>query len=94
MTFSRNGNETSSRLLPPDDIVASREYHCVRHSPGVYHVHAYQQGEYVGTYTVYRDEASSEFLCTCAKFLLGFPNVDATCTHINRVKLFTRGGSA
>jgi len=89
LTAARDSKEVAARLLLSDDVVTTREYHCSRQSPRVYHVHAYEQGEYVGTYPVYRNEVNGTFLCTCAKFLLQFPNVTSPCVHVQRVEQFT-----
>jgi len=93
MMFARDGKEVTARLMPSEDVVSTREYHCARQSPGIYHVHAYDQGEYVGTYPVYRNEVNSTFLCTCAKFLLQFPNITRPCAHVKQVERFTSGRS-
>jgi len=93
MMFARDGKEVTARLMPSEDVVSTREYHCTRQSPGIYHVHAYDRSEYVGTYPVYRNEVNGTFLCTCAKFLLQFPNVTRPCVHIEQVEQFTSGRS-
>ena len=93
MMFARDSKEVAARMMLPDDTVTSLEYHCSRVSPRVYHVHAYDHGEYVGTYPVYRNEVNGTFLCTCAKFLLQFPEVTSPCVHVRQVEQFT-GGSA
>jgi len=94
MMFARDSKEVAARLMLPDDTVTGREYHCSRVSSRVYHVHAYDQGEYVGTYPVYRNEVNGTFLCTCAKFLLQFPEVTSPCVHVRRVEQFTSGSAA
>ena len=93
MMFARDSEEVSSRLMPSTNVASNREYHCSRQSPRVYHVHAYDHGEYVGTYPVYRNEVNSTFLCTCADFLLLFPAITSPCVHIQRVEEFTSGPS-
>ena len=93
MMFARDSKEVSARLILPEDVVSTREYHCSRQSPRIYHVHAYDQGEYVGTYPVYRNEVNGTFMCTCAKFLLQFPDITRPCAHVQRVEEFTGGPS-
>ena len=93
MMFASDSKEVASRLMLPTNVVATREYHCSRQSPRVYHVHAYDHGEYVGTYPVYRNEVNSSFMCTCANFMLQFPETASPCVHIQRVEEFTSGPS-
>ena len=93
MMFDRDSKEVSSRLMLPANVISTREYHCSRQSSRVYHVHAYDQGEYVGTYPVYRNEVNSSYMCTCANFMLQFPATTGPCIHIQRVEEFTGGPS-
>jgi len=92
--FAHDNKEAVARLLPPDDVVTTRDYDCSRRSPRVYQVHAYDRGGYIGAYPVYRNEVDSSYLCTCAGFILQLPGDTGSCVHVRRVEQFTGRPSA
>ena len=92
--FAIENRSLLAAKIPKEQVSATYTYECERRAPGTYRVHAYENGAYAGSYPVYRNEANSEFLCTCTTFLMSLPSASNGCQHTQRVLEFTRTPSS